>query len=196
MSGGARILNRQTIVNPIANPADPQAAIAGPGKYTVQIIAGHFDGMYYADIRTPAGVYVETHRFRSPQDLKAWVEKYVYQGQHGMYDVLPRLQWKEGKSSGVRYTTSFTVKKRASNPPYRRRGSSSGYSSLPPAYTPRFVPRHLMAELSNLWHLSRVPHQGRYERMLWTSREFHKEHPELSETGIYKDLSASLEGWV
>lgn len=66
-------------------------------------------------------------------------------------------------------------------------------------FKPRFVPDHLLAELSNLWHLSRVPHHGRYDRMLWTSSEFHKAHAELgiSSTAVYKDLDAmiSFGGW-
>jgi len=55
---------------------------------------------------------------------------------------------------------------------------------------PRWIPDHLMTELANLWHLSRVHSNSRYERLLWTSKEFHKIHPELSETAIYKDLDA------
>lgn len=60
-------------------------------------------------------------------------------------------------------------------------------------FKPRFVPEHLLGELSNLWHLSRVPKNTRYERMLWASSEFSKAHPEVSATGAYKDLDAMLE---
>lgn len=65
-------------------------------------------------------------------------------------------------------------------------------------FEPRFVPKRLLVELSNLWHLSRTACAGkdysRYNRMLWTSREFVKAHPELnlSSTGAYKDLDAML----
>ncbi len=64
-------------------------------------------------------------------------------------------------------------------------------------FKPRFVPEDLLPELSNLWHLSRVPVNTRYERLLWTSREFSKAHPELTSTAVYKDLDAMLEfgGW-
>ena len=64
-------------------------------------------------------------------------------------------------------------------------------------FEPRFVPEHMLAELSNLWHLSKVPHNKRYDRLLWTSREFSKAHPELTSTAVYKDLDAMLEfgGW-
>jgi len=59
-------------------------------------------------------------------------------------------------------------------------------------FRPRFVPEHMLAELSNLWHLSHVPKDSRYERMLWTADEFHKLHPELTSTAVYKDLDAML----
>ena len=64
-------------------------------------------------------------------------------------------------------------------------------------FKPRFVPEHMLAELSNLWHLSRVPYNKRYDRLLWTSSEFAKAHPELTSTAVYKDLDAMLEfgGW-
>jgi hypothetical protein len=58
-------------------------------------------------------------------------------------------------------------------------------------FHPHFVPEDLMGELADLWHLSRVPKgNDRYERMLWTSDQFHKKHPEVSSTGAYKDLDA------
>lgn len=57
------------------------------------------------------------------------------------------------------------------------------------------------AELSNLWHISRTAlagqytddgrtHKGssRYYRMLWTSGEYAKAHPETSSTAAYKRL--------
>jgi hypothetical protein len=60
-------------------------------------------------------------------------------------------------------------------------------------FEPRFVPEHLLVELSNLWHLSQVPCNSGYERMLWASREFSKHHPEISSTAAYKDLDCMLE---
>lgn len=60
-------------------------------------------------------------------------------------------------------------------------------------FKPRFVPEDLLGELSNLWHLSRVPCNTRYERLLWASREFSKAHPEVSSTAAYKDLDCMLE---
>lgn len=61
-----------------------------------------------------------------------------------------------------------------------------------PKYEPRFIKPEQEAELINLWHLSRCALSGqnasRHERMLWTSREFSKLHPEITSTGVYKDL--------
>lgn len=97
---------------------------------------------------------------------------------------------------------------RRGNP--RGRGGRGGRSSKPmpypwemevrAAYSPRFMSKEQYGELANLWHLSRVPasgtNWGRYERMLWTAKEFHKAHPEVSEGGAYKDLDGLLSsGW-
>lgn len=61
-------------------------------------------------------------------------------------------------------------------------------------FAPRFVPEHLLGELSMLWHLSRVPHQSnRYQRLLWASGEFHKLYPAVTPTAAYKDLETMLE---
>lgn len=72
---------------------------------------------------------------------------------------------------------------------------------LPP-YKPRFVTEEGLTELFNLYHLARVPLSGTgrdtpYERMLWASREYAKQHPEVSATGAYKDLCSAREygGW-
>jgi hypothetical protein len=69
------------------------------------------------------------------------------------------------------------------------------------AFTPRFVPEYLIPELSQMWHTSAIPISGGYstpgerkhKRMLWTAQEFHKFHPELIPTAIYKDLDVMLE---
>ena len=67
----------------------------------------------------------------------------------------------------------------------------------PASYKLRFVYEELAVELSNLWHISNVPTSGvsgnrRYNRLLWTAKEFHKKHPEFSETAIYKDLDGMV----
>ena len=59
-------------------------------------------------------------------------------------------------------------------------------------FTPRFTSTPGLNELSTLWHTSRTATTGRYNRMLWASREFSKAHPEVSATAAYKDLEAML----
>lgn len=62
--------------------------------------------------------------------------------------------------------------------------------------------REEIAELINLWHLSRVPVSGkylsrgeeRYKRLLWTSGEFSKAHPERTSLWAYKVLERQLAG--
>lgn len=52
------------------------------------------------------------------------------------------------------------------------------------------------AELANLWHLSRTalskpgPLPTTHDRMLWTSEEYHKQHPECSLMAAYKELDS------
>lgn len=67
-------------------------------------------------------------------------------------------------------------------------------------YEVRFIRPDQSAELVNLYHLARVPLSGagkdtKYYRMLWASKEFHKAHPEISETAAYKDLDGLLSDW-
>lgn len=52
-----------------------------------------------------------------------------------------------------------------------------------------------IAELLNLWHLSKVPYHSRYDRMQWTTKEFHKLHPEHSHMIIYKNLDRQIARW-
>jgi hypothetical protein len=64
-------------------------------------------------------------------------------------------------------------------------------------FEPRFVRESDLAELSNLWHLSRTAcagaRNGRWERMNWAATQFAKNHTYVSATGAYKDLDAMLE---
>ena len=66
-----------------------------------------------------------------------------------------------------------------------------------PDYRPRWLTRDQGYEIVNLYHLARTAlsgqPDGRYERMMWASREFHKAHPETSQTAAYKDLCGLLE---
>lgn len=63
-------------------------------------------------------------------------------------------------------------------------------------YRTRFVRQEDAAELVNLYHLARIPLSGKddskYQRMLWASAAFAQEHPEVTETGAYKDLDGLL----
>jgi hypothetical protein len=63
-------------------------------------------------------------------------------------------------------------------------------------YVVRFINPEQSGELVNLYHLAKVPLSGqkcgRYERMLWASKEFAKAHPEVSPTAAYKDLDGLL----
>lgn len=90
--------------------ANPDEVIAGPGRYSVKIFP-RMGGDYFSEIRTPDGRYVDTHGLSGPDSVKSWIEKYVYQGQHGPYDVLPALVWKPNKRHWGQYSTSFTVKR-------------------------------------------------------------------------------------
>lgn len=63
-----------------------------------------------------------------------------------------------------------------------------------PTPMPRFVTQVSLVELINLYHLA--PAAGkhtRHDRMLWASAWFAKDHPLVSSTAAYKDLSAALE---
>lgn len=63
-------------------------------------------------------------------------------------------------------------------------------------FHPRFVDPRDLAALSNLWHLSRtaIKDNDRHKRLLWTAKFFVIENrPDLSETAVYKDLTAMLD---
>lgn len=53
------------------------------------------------------------------------------------------------------------------------------------------IPEAAMHELINLWHLSRVVTNDRYQRRLWTCREFNKQFPEHARVS-YKNLDRQL----
>jgi len=71
--------------------------------------------------------------------------------------------------------------------------------AVQPPYQVRFInPAHI-GELVNLYHLARVAHANdaekrgsRYHRKLWAAEQFHKAHPEVTETAAYKDLEGLL----
>lgn len=59
--------------------------------------------------------------------------------------------------------------------------------------TTRFIKQELITELINLYHLGRSYCQGNnYEGRLQACRWFIKEHPEYSQSAVYKDLDYLL----
>lgn len=97
-----------------------------------------------------------------------------------------------GMPSDVRWESSYAhflhyIKPQMRNRGRRRNAHYGRKGEL------EFVPERLKADLMNLWHLSRTA-EGSDElaRMDWTVDEFHKEHPELTHSQIYRDLSAML----
>ncbi len=64
------------------------------------------------------------------------------------------------------------------------------------SYQCRFIAQRDSSELVNLYHLARTAlagdRAGRYERMLWASKWFAKQHPEVTPAGAYKDLDGLL----
>lgn len=54
-------------------------------------------------------------------------------------------------------------------------------------FIPRFIPESKLPELANLWHLSKVHSNSRYERMLYTAKHFAAAN-NLFSTAVYKDL--------
>ncbi len=55
------------------------------------------------------------------------------------------------------------------------------------------------AELMNLFHLAKCALSGQddsnYQRMLWASKEYSKEHPEISRTVAYKNITRIRANW-
>lgn len=58
-------------------------------------------------------------------------------------------------------------------------------------FKPRFVPEYLIPELSEMWNVARTACGGaasRHTKLVWAAKEFHTKHPDVSETGAYKDV--------
>lgn len=68
-----------------------------------------------------------------------------------------------------------------------------------PPYQMRFAPEADRNKLINLFHTAKTALSGtkqgnsRYERLKWAAAQYHKENPEVSETGAYKDLCGITE---
>jgi hypothetical protein len=59
-------------------------------------------------------------------------------------------------------------------------------------FSPRFLNKSQMAEIVELWHLSRVKHTGRHDRLILACKWFNDKYPDVR--GAYKDLSG-LVNW-
>lgn len=60
-------------------------------------------------------------------------------------------------------------------------------------YKTRFIKQADAFHLINFYHLAKTAGMvSRWERMVWASKEFAKTHPDVSETGAYKDLDGLL----
>jgi len=59
-------------------------------------------------------------------------------------------------------------------------------------FRPRFLNKSQMAEIVELYHLSKVKHTGKHDRLLLATRWFQDKYPEVK--GAYKDLS-DLVNW-
>lgn len=67
-------------------------------------------------------------------------------------------------------------------------------------YECRFIPKEHIGKIVRLYHLARTAlsdqplnRQTPYDRMIWASAEYHREHPEISKTAAYKDLCGLLD---
>ena len=56
----------------------------------------------------------------------------------------------------------------------------------------RFISEQQLTELLNLYHLARVNHNDKHGRMVLACKWFHDNHPKISSTAAYKDLSDHL----
>lgn len=65
-------------------------------------------------------------------------------------------------------------------------------SQYEPPYAMRFVPEADRTKLIRLFHLGKTALAGgddsRHARLVWAAEQYHKDHPELTTTAIYKDL--------
>lgn len=69
-----------------------------------------------------------------------------------------------------------------------------------PEYVCRFIPHADRFKLVNLYHLARtalctlpIAEQSPWHRMRWSSEQYAKEHPGVSQTAAYKDLCGILD---
>ena len=64
--------------------------------------------------------------------------------------------------------------------------------TAPIEFSPRFLNKSQMAEIVELYHLARVKHTGKHDRMILACKWFNDKYPDVR--GAYKDLSG-LVNW-
>jgi hypothetical protein len=77
--------------------------------------------------------------------------------------------------------------------------NTQSYMEVEPEYVCRWIKPEHQGEIVQAYHAARMAlsdkpyaEQSPYHRMLWASAQFHKTHPEVSETAAYKDLCGLL----
>lgn len=59
-------------------------------------------------------------------------------------------------------------------------------------YETRFIKSCHKYELIDLYHLARIIHNNRYDRLIWAAKQFSDKYNYVSSTGAYKDLLGLL----
>jgi hypothetical protein len=64
-------------------------------------------------------------------------------------------------------------------------------------YRTRYIQQSDAVSLVNMYHLAKTAlctgSCGRWERMSWAAKQYHRENPQVSVTGAYKDLEGLLQ---
>lgn len=163
----------------LGNPAWGFGVYSGPGSAQL----AHFK------TRAAAETYARSHGVKAYQVKRAFAKNPAVSG--------PQYRMAQAVLSGTARETRMSRKvaqEIVDRTPAKLR---SEFSSKGNPYQVRFIKPQQVSELVNLYHLARVPLSGtgkdtRYDRMVWASGAFHKEHPEVSSTGAYKDLDGLL----
>ncbi len=132
-------------------------------------------------------------KFDDLDTAKAFADKKAEDGNQPV-DVMSKPDaWTMAYEAYVAYPDSMTRAERKEH--HEKRWRNPKRRKARNMYKFRFVSEHLTGELSQLWHTSKTYSHKRYERLQWTTKWFHKKHPEYSSTAIYKDLTGMVEGY-
>jgi hypothetical protein len=146
-----------------------------------------------------SGVYGESLKpikvFDTYQKADRWLM--AYEGDLRLSGVPRKVN---GRARGIGITATRKALRKFKRNGNGNPGEVTRGGNNPDRYVPRFIDPKDAGELVNLYHLARVPlsgtgKSGRYEQMLWASKEFSKAHPEISSTAAYKDLDGLLSNW-